>query len=192
MNKELYFKKEISYILNDRLKENLIKMINLLPDYFFIVPASSTGKYHPSFTLGENGLVKHTKVAVRIAKELLDNETFGEFYTHDEKDLLLMSLLVHDGLKSGLEKSEYTLVNHPILIGEYLLSNKELFTLSNDEIKFIVDATKTHMGPWVNDYKGNKVLDKPITKYQRFVHMCDYLASRKFLNVDFDGIDIKE
>ena len=31
----------------------------------------------------------------------------------------------------------------------------------------------------------------PKDKYERFVHLCDYLSSKKFLNVDFDGIDIK-
>ena len=34
--------------------------------------------------------------------------------------------------------------------------------------------------------KGVEVLEKPKTKYQNFVHMCDYLASKKFLNVVFD------
>ena len=36
------------------------------------------------------------------------------------------------------------------------------------------------------DYNGNEVLEKPKTKYQNFVHMCDYLASRKCLLVPFD------
>ena len=34
------------------------------------------------------------------------------------------------------------------------------------------------------------VLPKPINKYQRFVHMCDFLASRKFLNTKFNNNDI--
>ena len=48
-------------------------LIELLPNYFFEVPASSTGKYHPEFALGDGGLIRHTKVAVRIAYELLNN-----------------------------------------------------------------------------------------------------------------------
>ena len=61
------FEKELSYINNPRYKEGAQKLISLLPDYFFEVPASSTGKYHPSFALGSGGLVRHTKVAVRFA-----------------------------------------------------------------------------------------------------------------------------
>ena len=48
------------------------------------------------------------------------------------------------------------------------------------------EVIKTHMGPWTTDYDGNEVLEKPKTKYQNFVHMCDYLASKKFLNIPFD------
>ena len=46
------------------------------------------------------------------------------------------------------------------------------------------------MGPWTKDYKGNEVLPKPVNKYQKFVHMCDYLASRKFLNINFKENEI--
>ena len=59
-------------------------------------------------------------------------------------------------------------------------------SLSDEQIDFVADCIKTHMGPWITDYDGNEVLEKPSTKYQNFVHMCDYLASRKFLEVEFD------
>ena len=36
------------------------------------------------------------------------------------------------------------------------------------------------------DYNGDEILEIPKTKYQSFVHMCDYLASRKFLEIRFD------
>ena len=149
------FNKEIKYIKNERVKNSLITMLDRLPDYFYSVPASSTGKYHPSFSLGDGGLLRHTKAAVRIAIELFQDESLNNF-TDDEKDLLIMALTLHDGLKSGKTKSEYTLF----------------------EI--------THMGPWTKNYKGEEVLSPPTTKYQRFVHMCDYLASRKFLDIKFD------
>ena len=57
---------------------------------------------------------------------------------------------------------------------------------SDEEIKFLSDAISTHMGPWITDYNGNEVLPYPKTKYQNFVHMCDFLASKKFLNIEFD------
>ena len=58
--------------------------------------------------------------------------------------------------------------------------------LSSDDAKFMNEVIKTHMGPWTTDYNGNEVLEKPKTKYQNFVHMCDFLASRKSIIVPFD------
>ena len=56
MDKISVFENEYAYIKNEKYRENLKIMVNLLPDYFFTVPASSTGKYHPSFSLGDGGL----------------------------------------------------------------------------------------------------------------------------------------
>ena len=91
MNKIKYFEKEINYLLDDNNKEDIKYLINLLPDYFFTIPASSTGKYHPKFASTKNGLVKHTKVAVRIAYDLF--ETVNNF-TDTEKDLVIMALIM--------------------------------------------------------------------------------------------------
>ncbi len=181
------FNIELNYIKNLDIKKSTETMLNLLPDYFYEVPASSTGKYHPAYTLGDGGLVRHTKMAVRIAKELLDNPSIGDKYTTDEKDLMIMGLILHDGLKSGLTKNKYTQVEHPLLIAKYIIDNQNKLQLSNEQITFVTDAIKTHMGPWNTDYQGNEVLEKPKTKYQNFVHMCDYLASRKFLITNFDN-----
>lgn len=187
MEKVDYFKKELSYIKNENIKESCMVMISLLPDYFFLIPASSTGKYHPEFTLGEAGLVRHVKAAVLIAKDLLDNPIIGDKYTSDEKDLMLMALLLHDGLKSGLIHNRYTQFDHPTLIKNYIIENKDKLKLTDDEVKFVGLVIEAHMGPWNVDYNGNEVLPKPKTKYENFVHMCDFLASRKYLNIKFDN-----
>lgn len=192
MEKKDYFKKEINYIKDKRYKENAEILINLLPDYFFEVPASSTGKYHPAFSLGDGGLVRHTKVAVRIAYEFYNDESITGIFKEAEKDLMIVGLLLHDGLKSGITKSEYTLFEHPKLIAQYIKDNKEKTTLKYNEIEFLANVIESHMGPWNTDYKGNEVLSKPINKYQKFVHMCDYIASRKFLNVNFNNNDITD
>ena len=185
------FNKEINYIKNERIKKSLITMTNLLPEYFFHVPASSTGKYHPAFSLNEGGLLRHTKAAVRIAKELLDNECLNNF-TDDEKDLIIMAITLHDGLKHGRVKSEYTVFEHPIIMSEYIKENKDKLELTDDELNLVCSCVETHMGPWTTDYNGNEVLQRPKTKYQCFVHMADYLASRKFLNIKFENNDIAD
>ncbi len=179
------FKKEISYI-NDKKYQVLAKeILELLPDYFYEVPASSTGKYHPEYTTGTGGLVRHTKSAVKIAHELMGNKSING-YNNREKDLTIISLLIHDGLKSGLEKSEYTKFEHPLLIGKYIEDNKQALELDEEDLQMIKEMTSSHMGEWNTNQYSNITLPLPVTKFQRFVHMCDYLASRKFLNVNFD------
>ena len=42
----------------------------------------------------------------------------------------------------------------------------------------------THMGQWNTNSKSKVVLPLPETAEQKFVHMCDYLASRKNITVD--------
>lgn len=189
MNREDVFKIELGYIKNDRIRNSCLAMINVLPDYFFEIEASSTGKYHPSYALGKGGLVRHTKAAVRIAYDLLSDACIGDKYTQDEKDLMIMALLLHDGVKCGVPKERYTRFDHPIMMADMLMDNEENMELEVEEIEFLGDVIKTHMGPWTADYNGVEVLERPKTKYQNFVHMCDYLASRKALEVPFDDND---
>ncbi len=187
MDKIETFARELAYIKKESYKEDLKTLIALLPDYFFEIPAASTGKYHPSYAQGNGGLLRHTKAAVRIGYELLSDPSIGDKYTSDEKDLMLMALLLHDGLKLGKERAKYTKFDHPILAAEFIEEHMDEISLTDSEIEFVGDCIKTHMGPWTTDYDGNEVLEKPHTKYQNFVHMCDYLASRKCLELNFDS-----
>ena len=186
MEREEMFLDELSYIRDDELSNCLLNIINMLPDYWLEEAASSTGKYHPEYALGNGGLLRHSKAAMRIGYELLSNPAIGDKYTSREKDLMLMALLVHDGLKLGIPKEKYTRFDHPILMGKFILDNKDEIGLSLEDAEFMNSVIKTHMGPWTTDYNGNEVLEKPKTKYQNFVHMCDFLASRKCLLVPFD------
>ncbi len=186
MNKEEMFLDELEYIKDEKLHDSLLKIIESLPEYWFHVAASSTGKYHPKYSLGEGGLLRHSKSAMRIGYELLSDPCIGEKYTDREKDLMLIALLVHDGLKLGEKEERYTRFDHPILMANYIIKNQLQYNLEEDDAIFIADVIKTHMGPWTKDYNGNEILERPKTKYQNFVHMCDFLASKKFLQVSFD------
>lgn len=187
MDKVKLCEKELELLKIERIKKACSKVIELLPDYFFVVAASSTGKYHPEYALGDGGLLRHSKAAMRIGYELLSNPAIGDKYTEKEKDLMLMALLIHDGLKLGVPKETYTRFDHPLLMADFLMDNEEVLGLEVSEIEFLGDVIKTHMGVWTKDYNGVEVLERPVTKYQNFVHMCDYLASRKCLLVPFDN-----
>lgn len=186
MNKQEQFKVELNYLKDERIKESAKYLIDQLPDYFFEIAASSTGKYHPSYTLNTGGLLRHTKSAVRIGVELLSDPAIGSKYTAEQKDLMLLALMIHDGIKLGIPREKYTRFDHPLLAANMVKENKEHLSLSDEEITFLCNCVASHMGPWNKDYDGNEVLPVPKTKYENFVHMCDYLASRKCLLVPFD------
>ena len=190
MDKISYFDKEYYYIKDDKKREDLKYLVSELPDYFFEIPASSTGKYHPEFASTKNGLVKHTKVAVRIAKELLDNPGLNNF-KDNEKDIIIMALTLHDGLKKGNPEEKYTKVDHPLLVSSFIRERKDKLSLNNEELDLLTRIISSHMGIWNKDFNDNEVLPIPKDKYERFVHMCDYLSSKKFINVEFDDINIK-
>ena len=187
MNKLKYFETEINYIKDKNNREDIKYLINLLPDYFFKIPASSTGKYHPEFAATAHGLVKHTKAAVRIANDLF---LVNDVFTEQEKDLIIMALIVHDGLKKGEPEEEYTRFDHPLLVSKLIMEHAKDLKMEIDDVRKLCSMIESHMGKW-NTNKYSKIeLPIPKDKCGRFVHMCDYLASRNYLNVKFSKMEI--
>ena len=183
------FRFELDYIQDADIKNFTEQMLARLPDYFFEVAASSTGKYHPSYALGSQGLVRHTKAAARIAIELFRCEAVTGHFSDDTKDIILSALILHDGCKHGIEKQKYTVAEHPLEVVAFCKQQDDVTELlSKDLFEKIMDGIRTHMGFWTFDFKTKReVLPKPEKGYQNFIHLCDYLASRKCLEFDFDA-----
>lgn len=190
-------KEKLSEILNSiedaSVRTFAEECINTMPDYFFTVPASSTGKYHPLFSLGDGGLLRHTCALVRFFNHLMRNDLFSKQFTDKEKDLLRVACMMHDSRKSGTqeeyEANKYTKFMHPMLAATVI---REITTqnISDDDKELVANAVESHMGQWnVDPRDPNNVLPKPSNKYQKFVHLVDYLASRKDIDVKFDGFD---
>ena len=97
---------------------------------------------------------------------------------------------MHDGLKHGLEKSNYTVFDHPLVVSKFIKDNKSKLTLNDEDIDFITNAIESHMGQWNTNPYSKIVLPIPQNRYQKFVHMCDFLASKKFINIDFNNNEI--
>lgn len=176
---------ELNTITDENLREFASWCLDRLPKYFFEVGASSTGKYHPKFAQGKGGLVRHTRATVIIANNLFENHTMQNF-SEEEKNIIRISLLLHDGAKYGVIKGNYTVSTHPLEIGNYLetLGNEFFKTTQWQTIKRCIAS---HMGEWDCDFKTKKkVLPRPETELEKFVHLCDYLASRKDIEIVFE------
>ncbi len=183
------FEKEYLYIKNDDLVSDAKYLVGHLPEYFFKVDASSTGKYHPKYAAGDGGLSRHVKSACKFAYELLSNPIIGKPYSERDKDLIIIALLIHDGLKYGKVKEQYTRFDHPILISEFVEENKDKLNMSDEDRDKVRKAVASHMGPWNTSSYSDVVLPVPKKPMEKFVHMCDYLASRRFILLEFDKDD---
>ena len=178
--------KELSLIEDVKLREFITTFIEeCVPIYFFTVPASSSGKHHPAYALGSGGLVRHTKAAVKIADDLLSleqNETINECY-HDE---IIAALIVHDMFKQGLNASGgHTRFEHPIYAaGALQLFADKFYPILSDRVAYISAMVMAHMGQWNRSERSVVQLPKPTTDAEKFVHLCDYLASRRYLTVE--------
>ena len=182
----------LATIVNDDIREFAKVLVENLPDYIWHVGASSTGKYHPAYSLGEGGLMRHQIAVVRFLNYFFDLEQYNVPFGSRKMDLMRVAGLVHDGRKSGeqtdYEKSKYTKFDHPIQMANVVRSYDGKY-LDHDELEFIAHCIESHMGQWSTDKKSSKVLPKPEDVYQHFVHLADYLASRKDLTMAFDNVE---
>lgn len=186
-DKEKVFTNEYLYIRDNKLREDAKYLVSHLPDYFFKVDASSTGKYHPKYAAGDGGLTRHVKSACKFAYELLSNPIIGKPYSDRDKDLIIIALLIHDGLKYGVgEKEQFTRFDHPILASDYVKENVSKLSFNEEDLNKVSSSIASHMGPWNTNSYSDVVLPIPKAPMEKFVHMCDYLASRRFINLDFD------
>lgn len=177
---------ELRLIKDFKLRLWVARYLDSVPPYFAKIPASSTGKYHPTYALGEGGLVRHTKAAVQIAEMLLQLEQNSDLAKyHDE---IISALIIHDTYKQGDGSTGHTVFEHPNIASdkfiEFMAEHKSPCRIS--QIQCIRLLVRSHMGQWNTSKYSSVRLEKPITKEQQFVHMCDYLASRKNIIVEVE------
>lgn len=182
------FVNEINYIKDDNLNAFARELIANAEDYFFTVPASSSGKYHPQFSLGIGGLVRHTRCVAYFAMSA------GESYNFDQHttDLLVIAALVHDIKKQGHISSGHTVREHPLYGADYVIEMQSKFPnfITKEDAEKIAGAVRSHMGKWEGTREWVKDTTKelfPMPKdgFEQALQMADYVASRKLI-LEFD------
>jgi len=182
MNKEdkvKLFINELNDIQDDKLREFATKIIEGADDYFFTVPASSSGKYHPDFAREVGGLVKHTRAVEFFAKTL----AASFMRSQRDTDLLILAALAHDIKKQGDGRGHHTVALHPIYASNYLkacdAANPGL--IDKEDLTKVCTAVESHMGPWGKE----SGLPVPSSEFDFLLQSADYIASRKEI-LDFD------
>ena len=177
MNKSKYFEREINLIQNEDYRM-FIKcyLDNYCPEYFWEIGASSSGKYHPQFSQGQGGLVRHTKAVVMFAEELLRLSSY--MYMSDEhKDYVIMACIVHDTCKYGTKEYDKGLYKDHARNAVSLVNEAWHNYFGEYASEFFLSAIRCHMGQW------SEKEDRPFTNIDRCVHMADYMASRNFIDI---------
>jgi len=179
------FVNEINDIKDDNIRKFAEELIGNADDYFFSVPASSSGKYHPQFDLGKGGLVRHTRCVTFIAESIAESYDLDDEY----RDLLIVSALAHDIKKQG-DNTGHTVREHPILASKYVKElNESAKILTKPQMEIICRAVECHMGKWEHQKKYLKFGDEPYpmpkSDLERALQAADYIASRKEI-LDFN------
>ena len=187
------FEKEINYMEIEDVKNFFKKAITIVPDYFFEVPASSSGQFHSALECGFGGLVYHTRSVAKVANYLVNLQQYKSKLNEIEKDCVICAALLHDCIKHDWEnKTGFSVHQHPVLAAEFIKTDERLNDIVSDEIRNIIgDAIASHSGEWTTSKRSKIVLPSPQTLVQELVHTSDYIASRGDIHILFEGEDNK-
>lgn len=195
---EIVFKKEMSYIEDAEILRFIIDVFSrFTPDYFWTVPCSTSGKYHPRVSLGSGGLIRHVKLAVWWGLEIMQCWPNLSLTAIDE---VTAALILHDLNKNGekLDPNGFPTLKDSVSVhGPYLgnrirgwmgglVNQPETKVEYNcpDRINRILAAIDGHMGIWTNpSYEMSKPQytwsDHDTYNVCTIVHLSDYCSSRK-------------
>lgn len=172
------FVRELGFITNEHLRNIATMVLDSSPECIATIPASSSGKYHPSADLivgsvdengniTEGGLVKHIKAVVGVARCFMDSNVFRDMVLgiHADietleiyQDVAITACLLHDCMKPDNTPKHSTKFDHPLLAAE--LFNKcarEYYEQKKGEVStpyirivvpLVKDCIASHMGKW--------------------------------------------
>lgn len=176
-----YFAPEIGKIYKKDLQEALTRFLTEeVPEYFWTTAASSSGRYHPTISLGEGGLIRHTKAVAQMAIKITELYSFGEAPNQVLLDTVIVASILHDSFKYGktgphTEEGATAFKNH----GQIAASAWENFCYRHDYVFLnpIEKAIKSHMSKW-----GGTHFTKMTLPEEQIVCLADYVTSQKFLD----------
>ena len=183
------FKKYLDLIKTESIKEFVEYCIINLPEYFWTLPASTSGKYH-----GGELLLKHVLGCLFVGERVL--EQMASCWSQKQKDQFISALILHDGWRAGDNEKYSDKDNKPDKIGELKSSKihpqigfKKIIKLGSDynldaeenqielcDLEDIAVAVEHHMGPWTisDDVLLSDILCLPYNSVVVQVHNVDF------------------
>jgi 23S rRNA maturation-related 3'-5' exoribonuclease YhaM len=176
---------ESNSILKKNLSEKAYELWEKLRDHIsnpcWEKSASSTNKYHRK----ENGrvpsVIEHTFEMLYSADKIINM-----FEGIINKDVIFLSIILHDSYKYGLCKTcQFTEVKHGQITADKIKDNKNVFLriLTESEVESLEAAVRFHDGKWSPIAKESNFNKRFFTPEITFLHTLDMLSSRNCLKI---------
>lgn len=167
----------------DLFKDYYMDMIAEIPDYIYVMPSSTSGKFHNAKQCETYGQIYHVYMFDSILNHRLRLKLNKELYpTPEERDAMRCVPVFHDAVKCGWNGSKYTVQDHPVLAHQWVLSTKVDHDIPEEYKIMIADMCLTHSGEWNKSRSGKIIMPEPRNSREFFIHECDILASRADLD----------
>ena len=183
MNKKAVFKELLDKFETEDMRLYCEDMIELIPDYIFTMPSSTTGKFHNKTQCQPHGQIYHIVMFGTIMNYLLALKCNQEkFKSPIQRDAMRCVPIFHDAVKCGLNGSQYTVHEHPMLAGKWVRETKVEHDIDDKIKERIACMCERHSGEWTTSKRSKIVLPEPENEMEILVHECDILSSRS--NID--------
>lgn len=172
-----------NFITDKKIREYAMTMWEKAPDYFFVIGASASGKFHAKWSTSRGGLVRHVLMGMKMAHELA--RTFD--LSDEDHDLAVAAMAGHDVLKYGIEFDYAYLDMHPYMPRSYFGSHRSVGyidhihedLLTHTQFDNLMCAIERHMGNLATGEWTRVGRVRPETPLEQVVHLADFMASRK-------------
>lgn len=186
------FKDELELIEDKEFREFVIHFGNSQAlDYFYTIPSSTSGKYHPQDELGEGGLILHCKRVCQFALEFARMKDMESA----ERDLLIAAALLHDLYRCGDGSELKSDERHPIYIYNALIQGLPDWPIElQDFLSVLSVVCLLHTGRWshpevyeIVEKEVGAGLTEKVEDLSRVFHWCDCLAASRNIHESMGG-----
>lgn len=185
--KTAVFKSILDGFETDKLREYCEDMIDLMPDYNFTIPSSTSLKYHNATQCQPGGQSYHVIMVGTIANYLLNLKYIRDtkFTQPKKRDCLRIAAILHDSQKTN--GGQFTVHEHPLLAQKWIEETKVEHDIDPKLKQYIGRLVASHSGEWTKSNRSDAVLPEPENDEQFFIHLCDILGSRSNLDMIYSA-----
>jgi len=184
-DQDLYIEK-IDQILKKHLTENSFELWIAIRENIsnkcWNKPTSSSGKYHKKEDQGGRvpSVSEHTFEMMYAADKIIPM-----FEGNLNKDIVFLSLALHDAYKYGLVKTcMSTEAKHDKIIADIIKNNQKTFSqaLNERDTSILEEAVRRHMGKWGTDAPKDFSYEK-YSPLVLFLSTLDMMSSKNLIKV---------